>query len=48
MAASVVAWLLDDLLSSWAGLPLRVTVNLVVSVLVFLYVRRWLTELRGD
>jgi membrane protein implicated in regulation of membrane protease activity len=48
IAASIAAWLVDELISSFAGTPVRVLVNLVLSVLVFVFVKRWLRELRGD
>jgi hypothetical protein len=47
LAASFAAWLLDDLIAPFANLPIRVVVNLAVSVWVFYAVRRRLRELRG-
>jgi hypothetical protein len=47
IAASLVAWTIDDLLAPVANLPIRLLVNLVVSVFVFYAVRRYLIELRG-
>lgn len=48
VAASVVAWLLDDLIAPFTNLPVRVLINVAVSVWVFYLVRRRLRELRGD
>jgi hypothetical protein len=47
LAASLAAWFLDDLIASFANVPVRVVVNLLVSVWVFYAVRRYLIELRG-
>jgi hypothetical protein len=46
--ASVAGWILDDLISPYANLPVRLLVNLVVSVWVFYATRSWLRDLRGD
>ena len=48
LAASIAAWLLDDLIAPFSNLPVRVLVNVAVSVWVFYVTRRWLRELRGD
>ena len=48
VVASAATWLLDDLVSPYANIPVRLLVNLVVSVWVFYATRSWLRELRGD
>jgi hypothetical protein len=48
IVASLVAWVLDDLISPFANMPVRVLANLAVTVWVFYRVRRFLVELRGQ
>jgi len=48
MAASLAAWVLEDLLSRYTNLPVRAFLSLVVFVCVFYRVRRFLVELRGQ
>jgi hypothetical protein len=47
IAASVVTWVLDDLISPHVSLFFRIMINLVVSILVFYRARRALVDLRG-
>ncbi len=45
--ASLAGWVLDDLLQPYLGMGMTLVLTLVVSTLVFFYVRRWLVDLRG-
>ena len=47
LVASVVGWLVDDLVGSYLNLPLRVLLNLVLSICVFYFARGVLLDLRG-
>ena len=48
VAASLVTWVIDDAISGFANLTVRIIVSLVVSVLVYYRTRRYLLDLRGD
>ena len=45
--ASLAGWILDDLLQPYLGMGVTLVLSLVVSTLMFFYVRSWLVELRG-
>jgi hypothetical protein len=46
-AASLAGWILDDLFQPYLGTGVTLVFSLVVSTLIFFYVRRWLVDLRG-
>ncbi len=45
--ASLAGWVLDDLFQPYLGMGMTLVMTLVVSTLIFFYVRRWLVDLRG-
>ncbi len=45
--ASLAGWVLDDLIQPYLGMGVTLVLTLVVSTLIFFYVRRWLVDLRG-
>jgi len=45
--ASLAGWILDDVFQPYLGLGATLVFSLVASTLIFVYVRRWLVELRG-
>jgi hypothetical protein len=45
--ASLAGWILDDFLQPYLGMGVTLLLSLVASTLIFVYVRRWLVELRG-
>lgn len=47
IAASLAAWVLDDLISPYTSLFFRIMINLVVSIGVFYWARGALLDLRG-
>ena len=46
LAASVASWIVDDLIGSHLHIALRVLLGLIVSAVVFVYGRRWLSDLK--
>jgi hypothetical protein len=46
--ASIVSYLVGDLISGFAGIPAQLVVGTVVFYAVYFPARRWLRELRGD
>jgi hypothetical protein len=44
--ASIVGWVVDSLLESWAPIFVRIMVGLVVSIAAFYWARAKLLELR--
>jgi hypothetical protein len=48
LAASILAWLFDDLLGSALPLVLRLLADLIVSTLAFYFVRRFFANLREE
>ena len=47
IAATLASWLVDALISSFAGIYVRALVGLAVSIWVFYVARKWLLDLRG-
>lgn len=47
IAASLLTWMLDDVISPYTNLFFRIMINLVVSIVVFYWARRALVDLRG-
>ena len=45
--ASLAGWVLDELFEPYLGMGITLLISFVVSTLVFIYVRRWLVEMRG-
>jgi hypothetical protein len=45
--ASLAGWIVDDLFQPYMGTGVTLVLSLVASTVTFLYVRRWLVELRG-
>ncbi len=48
LLASVLAWVVEDFLQPFLGLPLAALVSLLVFGAVFFPLRNWLRELRGS
>ncbi len=46
--ASLVGYVLDDLVQPYLGTGTTLPLTLVASTLIFFYVRRWLVDLRGQ
>jgi len=47
VVASLAGWMIEDLLQAYLGTGVTLVVSLVASSLTFVFVRRWLIELRG-
>ena len=46
--ATLVSYVVGDLISSFASLPAQLVVGTVVFYVVYFPARKWLRELRGD
>jgi hypothetical protein len=46
--ATLVSYVVGDLISGFAGLPVQLIVGTVVFYAVYFPARKWLRELRGD
>ena len=46
--ASIVGWIVDSMLASWASIFVRIMVGFIVSGVAFYWARAKLLELRGD
>jgi hypothetical protein len=45
--ASLVGWLVDDLVQPFLGTGVTLVLSFVCSTVIFVVARRWLIELRG-
>ena len=48
LVASLVGWMIDDVLQPYLGAGATLVLSLVASTLIFFYARRWLLDLRGQ
>ena len=47
VAASLVGWVIDDLLRPFLGTGVTLVISLAISTFVFYFARKWLLDLRG-
>lgn len=46
LVATLVGWLIDDLLQPYLGTGMTLVLSFGISTVIFFMVRRWLNELR--
>jgi len=46
LITSIGSWIIDSLISNFAGIEIRIFVGIIDSILLYYYSRRWLINLR--